>query len=353
MVCVIGGGPVGSYSSYLLAKAGFDVDLYEEHKEIGKPVQCTGLVTSALDKVIKIKEDFVINRIRKSRVVSPDGNFAEFTLKKSEVLVDRGKFDRFLFDLAKEEGVKTFLQHKFISSEGNKIKFKKKIVKSDILVGADGPLSQVAKSNDMFQGRKFLLGLQARVKGSFEKDTIISSFGDIAPGFFSWIVPENEEIARVGVASNENVTQYFDKFMKWKIIDKQVGLMPIYNPDVVAHKDNVYLVGDAATQVKPTTGGGIVPGMMAAKDLVKAIKYKKNYDELWKSSVGKELDTGLKVRKILNKFNNSDYNYLVKLTSQNRVRSIVEEGNRDFPFAMLLKLAITEPRFIKFGSKVF
>jgi len=353
MVSVIGGGPIGSYASYLLAEKGFDVNLYEEHKEIGKPIQCTGLITSSLSKLIKIKNDLVLNEIKKSKVVAPDGSFIEFNLDKPDLLVDRSEFDRFLFDKAKEAGVKTFLQHKFISNEKNKIKFKNKIVKSDILIGADGPLSQVAKSNGMFNGRKFLLGLQARVKGKFEKDTFVSSFGDIAPGFFTWIVPENEEIARVGVASTENVSKYFDKFVKWKILDKQAGLLPIYNPNINTHKDNVYLVGDAATQVKPTTGGGIIPGMFAARELVKAIKYNKNYDELWKSTIGKELSTGLKVRKILNKFNNSDYNYLVKLTSQDRVRSIVENGNRDFPFAMLLKLAITEPRFIRFGSKVF
>ena len=353
MISVIGGGPVGSYASYLLAEKGFDVNLYEEHKEIGKPIQCTGLITSSLSKLVKIKNDLILNKIKKSRVIAPDGNFIEFNLDKPDLLVDRSEFDRFLFDKAKETGVKTFLQHKFISNEGNKIKFKNKIVKSDILVGADGPLSQVAKSNDMFGGRKFLLGLQARVKGKFEKDTFVSSFGDIAPGFFTWIVPENEETARVGVASTENVAQYFDKFVKWKIIDKQAGLLPIYNPNINTHKNNVYLVGDAATQVKPTTGGGIIPGMFSAKELVKAIKYNKNYDELWKSTIGKELSAGLKVRKILNKFNNNDYNYLVKLTSQDKVRSIVENGNRDFPFAMLLKLAITEPRFIRFGSKVF
>ena len=353
MISVIGGGPVGSYASYLLAKKGFDVSLYEEHKEIGRPVQCTGLITSALSKVVKPNDDFVINQIKRSRTVAPDGNYVEFKLSKPDILVDRSKFDRFLFDQAKEEGVKPFLQHKFISNKDNKIKFKKKIVKTDILIGADGPLSQVAKSNDMFQGRRFMLGLQARVKGRFDKHLMTCHFGDIAPGFFAWVVPENEEIARVGVASSENVAPFFNKFVKWKIIDKQAGLMPFYNPNINAQKENVYLVGDAATQVKPTTGGGIIPGMLACKDLVKAIHKKKNYDNLWKNNIGKELEAGLKVRGILNNFKNEDYNYLIKLTSQNRVKSIVEEGNRDFPFAMLLKLALTEPRFIKFATKVF
>ncbi|MEM4264021.1 MAG: NAD(P)-binding protein, partial [Candidatus Woesearchaeota archaeon] len=43
MISIIGAGPVGSFAAYLLAKAGFEVSIFEEHEKIGLPVQCTGL----------------------------------------------------------------------------------------------------------------------------------------------------------------------------------------------------------------------------------------------------------------------------------------------------------------------
>ena len=51
MISIIGAGPAGGQSAYLLAKKGYDVNIYEEHASVGKPFQCTGLATPILEKL--------------------------------------------------------------------------------------------------------------------------------------------------------------------------------------------------------------------------------------------------------------------------------------------------------------
>jgi len=357
MISVIGAGPAGSYVSYLLAKGGEKVNLYEEHSEIGKPVQCTGITTSYLKDIIK-EDKFVLNEIKKVRVISPNKSEIDFNLGKKNLVIDREKFDKKVFDMARDEGVKVFLKHKFIGCEfkDNKINMKinKKVIETDYLVGADGPLSSVAKSCDIFGKRSFLVGVQARVRGKWDPDVFSVYFGNsIAPGFFAWIVPESEKVARVGLATKDDPSNYFKKFVNGKIIDKQGGVIPIYDHKVVSSKDNVFLVGDSAMQIKNTTGGGVYPGLVCAEELSKSILEKKNYEKNWKKRIGKELKTGAKIRNILNKFSDNDYDSLMELTKKDQIRNLIEKHDREFPSKFLFKMILKEPRFLKFSKKLF
>ena len=97
-ISVIGAGPAGSYSAYLLAKAGFAVDVFEEHSAVGLPVHCTGIVTSELLKFVH--GEFVINRIRSARIFAPDGSFVELKLKRPNLILDRAAFDRHIAQMA-------------------------------------------------------------------------------------------------------------------------------------------------------------------------------------------------------------------------------------------------------------
>ena len=103
-----------------------------------------------------------------------------------------------------------------------------------------------------------------------------------------------------------------------EIIDYQAGLIPIYDKKSVINRGNVYLVGDAAGQVKATTGGGLVPGLKAAKILADCLINKKDYQKEIKK-LNKKLWLHLKLREILNKFSNKDYDNLVKLMKKKKI----------------------------------
>ena len=116
-ISVIGGGCIGSYSAYLLSK-NFDVSLFEEHKIIGEPVQCTGIVTKKINDVIKLPKDVVVNKLKYAKVHSPDGNILK--IKANDIVIDRAGFDKFLYKKAVDNGVKGNLASKFITYNRSK-----------------------------------------------------------------------------------------------------------------------------------------------------------------------------------------------------------------------------------------
>ena len=354
MITIIGAGPVGSYSAYLLAKEGKEVNVFEEHKEIGWPIQCTGIVTNEIQKIIPLDSEIIVNSVTKARIFSNNKNYIELNLKNKNLILDRNKLDKSLAKRAEESGAKFFLNHSFLQNKKklafikDKTSNKIKKIKFDHLVGSDGPLSQVAKSNG-FCKNKVWHGVQARVK--LKNENIVEFYPYF--GTYAWVVPENTEIARVGLVSEKYANPLFKNFLfKQKnikskdIIEYQSGLIPRYNPKRKAQKNNVYLVGDAAAQVKATTGGGIIQGLIASKALSDSIINKKSYEISWRKSLGKELYLHLRARNIMGKFKQKDWDSLISIMNTERSKKILESENRDNISKIILKLLINNPKLI-------
>lgn len=352
MITIIGAGPAGSYLAYLLAKNKEQVQIFEEHSKVGKPIQCAGIISNLITELIEIKPEFIINKIT-TGIIKTRTHSLEVPLKENFVL-DREKFDNYLLSIAIKEGAKFYLNHKFISYK-KKLNSKKlvlyfennKIYETDLLVGADGPLSQVAKCSGLFGIRHFLHGVQAKVKGYFNSNAFEIYLG---VGDFAWSIPESNKISRIGLVSGKNANKLFKEFSKGKkIIDYQSGLIPSYDPELRIQKDNVYLIGDAATQVKSTTYGGIVYGLMAAQEFVKD---RKNYQKNCKKRFGKELRISLILRNIMYGFKEKDYDKLIEIMNKKSNKILLSEFNRDTPSKFIFKLIRTEPRLLQFLPKL-
>lgn len=358
-ISIIGAGPVGNYLAYLLAKNNFDVCVFEEHKTIGLPVQCTGITTSYLGKLVELKKDFVVNKVNKARIFAPNNRFIDVKLDNN-IILDRARFDQYLMEKAKKAGAKFFLNHRFLGYKDSIIKIQNiktnmiKEFKVDYLVGADGPLSDVAKSTGLKEKRNFLIGIQARAK--LNNKNVVEFYPFIKE--HAWLVPESKNIVRIGLATRKNPKRALNDFLrkrlkKYDIIDMQAGLIPVYNPKIKTQKDNVFLVGDAATMVKATTGGGIVQGLIAARALADSIINKKSYHKEWRKAIARDLLMHLKMRNIMNKFSAKDWNYLIELFNKEKTKKILEGYDRDFPSRFLVKLVLTEPRLLYFLKHVF
>ena len=87
MITIIGAGPVGSYSAYLLAKKGKEVSVFEEHKDIGLPIQCTGIVTNEIQKIIHLDSETIVNNVTKARIFSNNKNYIELNLKNKNLIL--------------------------------------------------------------------------------------------------------------------------------------------------------------------------------------------------------------------------------------------------------------------------
>ena len=356
-VSIVGAGPSGSYAGMLLAKQGHDVTIYEADKEIGKPVACTGIVTKALFDIIDYDKKYIVNELDGVDVIAPGGEKTRIPLK--EHVICRIKFDNFVANKAREAGAKIKLEHRYIGREGNTLLIQHygKILRkeTDILIGADGPMSRVAKSTGIGNKHPFYVAQQATIKAKFDPKVFTTWFGDyLAPGFFAWSVPEDEHHSRIGVAvtNDKNCAQCFQRLMKkfdGEIVDRQAAPIPIYNHKSVIEKGNTYLVGDAAGLVKDTTGGGIITGMLSSKILAESIATNTSYSQNVKK-LRKELWIHSKLRGMLNKFSNKDYSRLIRWMNSPRVQSILYTHPREYPSRFMLKLLLAEPRFAYFAK---
>ena len=200
------------------------------------------------------------------------------------------------------------------------------------------------------------MGLQARVKLEKDKDIYEVYLGSSFPGFLSWVIPESNNVVRIGMISDGRHVSDFKRWLKAhmsrgqksNILDYQGGLVPVYDPGERTSKGHVFLVGDAACQIKNTTAGGIVPGLFAANALCDSILNNKDYEKEWRKKLGRELWIHYKLRRILDRFSDKDYNYLIELCKKDRVREILEGESREFPSRMMLRLILNKPRFLRF-----
>ncbi len=343
-IAIVGGGPVGSYLASLLARS-FDVTVFEQG-EIGKPVQCTGIVTKDIDSIAalrKERKEATINTIKRARIHSPCERM-DLTLR-TNYIIDRGVFDRSIAKKAKDAGAN------YIHERIRKLSYEgltgRKKYPADIIIGADGPGSIVRKRIDP---RKIRLrqGIQARVL--LQNKNRVEFYPHI--GDYAWAVPENKEVMRVGCIGNKRVFRRFLDSFDGDILEFQGGMIPDYDPSLKTQKGNYYIVGDAAAQVKATTGGGLVPGLIAAECLAEALIHGRDYERLWKKHLGKNIWAHLVIRKMLDRFSEKDFDRLIRLTRQERIKKIIEESDRERPVEYLMKLLLSEPRYLYF-TKTF
>lgn len=351
-VAVIGAGPAGSYVAYKLAKKGYEVDLFEEHNVIGKPVQCTGLLTGPIADYVKIDDSFLVNVAKKARIYSPNGSFIEVKLNKGNYIFDRHKFDSYLSGQAVNAGANLHLGHRFEGRGNNGVIVNGKEFSADYIVGADGPKSRVAQSFRIMNSKSLVTAPQARVETKCDPEVIEFWVGI---GEFGWLVPENENIARVGICATANADLHFKKLLELrckdaKKIEYQGGIIPMYNPKSKIQNGNAMLIGDAAGHVKATTYGGIIFGIMAGDILARDID---NYERNFRKELNRDLWLSLKMRNALNKFSENEYNELVRIFNEPKLKKILEENDRDFPSRFVRKILIAKPSLVKFLMKAF
>lgn len=357
---IIGGGGAGLFLAEKIANSNkyseetHKIRVIEEHNSLGKPVQCTGILTDEINSLLPQKEirKFSLNKITSTRIFSPD--YKTDIKIKPNIIIDNVKFVELLGERAEKSGTEILTGHRYVSNKGKNIQIKKisdgkiKSLNDSFIVGADGPRSIVASQNSLNTERKYLIGMQARMKiKDLEKNRI-----DFYPyiGEYAWSVPESEEISRVGVAvplsekngKNNFPKKLFDDFLKkykGKKLNTQAGLIPLHIPrakiQTIKKDFSVSLLGDAAAQIKNTTGGGIIPGMKAALALSEgAESYRKKLSKL-----NTELYLHFLLNKSLRKYNHKDWNRLVLKADNPDVKKALENTNRDNAAKLLLSLA--------------
>ena len=355
MISVIGAGPAGSF--YASKVENDDVHIFEEHKMVGVPVACTGILTNSVNSIMKVPKDLVVSKINKFKITAPDNRSIYIDLDKVNMVLDRSKFDRFLFDKALDNGAIPHLGERFLGyKKSNKnyiLRTSKKNYYTDMIVGADGPKSSVAKAAGIYGNRRFIWGWQARCR--FKELEVGTTEIKLNLGEFSWIVPEDNHIARVGVIGVKNnrlLNDYKKMLGAAKILEDQSGLIPLYNPHqrLRKGKEDIFLIGDAATQVKATTYGGIIYGLLAGSYLAEG---KDDYVKRFNSKLGKDLWISLKMRNLMNRMTERQANELIEIFEKQGNKKILSENDRDFPSKFIVQLLMKEAKLWKLGFEIF
>ena len=356
-VDVVGAGPAGCYVSYLMAKKGHKVNLYDKKPRIGYPVQCTGILSEYFLNIMPPKKDFVLNTVDKARIYSPNGKFVLAKIKKNYV-VCRKKFDAYLGNMAKDAGVNITLGHSFHGfTKGSEITSsfsennKEMKSKADVLIGADGPLSPVAKAARIYGNREFLMGVQ--IEAYLKNDNVVEFYPYI--GSYAWIVPVNKNTVRIGVACYKDAVKLFKDFAKKRLgkdydkktIENQSGIIPLFNPKLKIQSDYIYILGDSGTFLKATTGGGINQGLKAAEILVSDLK---NYEKNIRRKLYPNLYVHLIAHEMMKRFTSDDWNRLIEDFSHPKLKSILYSESRDNIIRMMMMIMVAKPSLIRYAK---
>lgn len=357
-IAIIGCSISGSCLAYLLAP-NFNVKVFEIKKEseIGKKI-CANIVTSeflSVAKELKINaKKFIKNEFKKAKILTGK---SKIEIETEDYEIARKKLIKFFIKKARERGARFFFQTDLIDIEKAGEKYLLLLEKNkenfnetaDIIIGADGALSKVAKKSGLWQSRRFDFLMQAHTKRNVNKGNSYSIFLGSPFGYYSYLIEKRNEVIAGQVFPRKKYSQlYFKKFLKilqFKSEKFEAGIIPVYKPFLTKRKGNLFLIGDAACHTK-ATGGGIIQGL---KDAIALEDFFLNKNKRKFREIERELLIQYIIRKIIERCNNNDFEELLKIIK--RRKSLLKKS-RDTFSKWVLKLIIMEPKLLLFLSKI-
>ena len=268
-VIIVGAGPAGNNTALSLASKGYGITVIDSRKNIGDKL-CTGLVGEECFRRYPIDSSLVHQQINSASVISPSNDAVRFETRSPLArVVNRAAYVSSFADRAKEAGAAYLLGQRVVRLEQHKDKVSvitnEGALEARSLVLAAGFGSQLNRQLGLGEPSDYVVGVQALVKTEDVKEVEVYLGRDVAPGFFAWLVPTKPGYALAGLLVRKNALERFDQFVlarKYQgkiteVVDKPICWGIPLRPLPKTYYDRVLVVGDAAGQVTPTTGGGI------------------------------------------------------------------------------------------------
>jgi len=355
----------------------------EKKRDIGIPVRCAeGVSEQGIKNLIEVEDSWIAQVITKSIFVSPDGVEVDSFPGERGFILHRKIFDLALANRAAKAGAQivTKAYVKGVVQENGQVKGvtaeiwgEDKVIKASVVIGADGIESQIGRwagLNIIAKKTYILPCLQVLLSGlDIDPGCVVFYLGEkIAPGGYLWVFPKGNGIANVGLgidpekAEGKNALHYLSSFVEKKFPGSSClgmtagGVTSGPSPAKIVG-NGFMLVGDAAFQINPLTGAGILNGMIAGeiagKVAVEAIKQGdvsekrlSEYQKIWHKREGKNNDRSYNMKKVISQFSDRDLNKIAQL-----LLSIPPE-KRD-GYQIFRKVLFKHPKLIIDAAKVF
>ncbi|MDP6497746.1 MAG: NAD(P)/FAD-dependent oxidoreductase [Dehalococcoidia bacterium] len=337
---VVGAGPAGNNAALSLASKGYGVTVIDSRENIGDKL-CTGLVGEECFRRHPIDPALVYREINAASVIAPSGEVVRFeTPLPVARVVNRVAYVSSFADRAREAGAEYLLGRRVVDLEQHKdwisVTTDDGSIKARTLVLAAGFGSQLNRQLGLGEPSDYVVGIQALVRTENIDEIEVYLGRDIAPGFFAWLVPTEPGIALAGLLVRKNAPEKFVSFISAReaegkiteTVNKPVCWGIPLRPLRKTYTDRVLVVGDAAGQVKPTTGGGIFYSLLASEVASGALHQALSEDKLsanhlgvyqkeWKNLLSTELEVGYSARRMFEYLGDSHISSLIHQASNN------------------------------------
>jgi digeranylgeranylglycerophospholipid reductase len=380
-VVVIGAGPSGLNAARRLAEGGLDTVVLERKSEIGSSVICTGIVGKEAFRDFDLSEDSVLRDIEEVKIISPYSTHITYRHPKAFAnVVDRKRFDRNLADVAQSKGVEIKLDSHVldISVNNNGVEVLSKI-QSKYLQKTSAKMAIIATGIDYKLNKKlglgypkdYLYGIQSEIETDIFDSTHILVGNSITSGAFAWVVPLNGKKVRAGLVTEANPKICFHNLINRLNLKKEQNL----NKNHIQFRaiaqglvsktygERILSVGEAAGQVKTTSGGGIYYGLLCAELASEVIlksfrqgsfsaKVFAEYEKLWRKALQREILVGYYARKLCGKLTDPQMEKIFQIARSDGIIPLIKDkGNFDWHSELVLALIKRIPLFNRIKCK--
>ena len=319
-VIIVGAGPAGSHAAYKLTSLGHDVAVFEEKSVPGLDVCCTGIISTECFQSLDLGTDVILTQANSVKFFSPSGRCLRLQTEKVQAyVVNRLLLDKALASKAQSQGAQYFFSSPVIDIIPGKDSIQaetlcsgaRKVFSARAVILASGFRPKLPRKLGLGKIKNFLVGAQTEIEAKNVDEPEVYFGQEIAPGSFAWLVPTSANKAYVGLLATSQAKLHLQKFLnnlfsQGRITSREVEIRQKAIPVGTlarSYGDRVLVIGDAAGQVKPTTGGGIYFGHLGAKIAAEVLDEALSSDNLtadqlgryqkqWKAKMGKELSRG-------------------------------------------------------------
>ncbi len=364
-VLVVGGSAAGFYAAAHIARGGKRVRVLESMSEL-QPAPRTLIVTDHFRSQLGVSaNNCVLNEVRRFELFT-DGRSAQVALAKPDLIIERARLIPLLARGARQAGANISFDTRFLglspNAQGLRVEVesggRREGLHAASVVGADGASSRVARTAGWPAIETVpLVQAVVRLPKDCPPDTTRVWFVPDDTPYFYWLIPESPERGALGIIGEHGseTARCLAAFLEKKGMEPlewQGARIPVYRRWVPVKrkigKGNVYLVGDAAGQVKVSTIGGIVTGFRGAQAVAQSILRKGRGGELL--ALRRELSTHWLLRRTMHHFQQRDYSRLVDLLNAS-TRETLSEITRDKPTRLLWNVLRRRQQLVLLGLR--